>query len=185
MIKSLFRSLLPGSKPAIQAETGPGTEISGNIVKMQAGGKIRLGSDCLLEGTLCTYLDASSIHIGDNVFIGNNSLIAAAESISIQDDVLVSFDCLIADNDSHHLNYEIRKNDNRRWKNGRQKDWTGVAMKAIVIEKGAWIGAKSIILKGVHIGEGAVVGAGSVVTRDVEAFTLVAGNPARFIRKIS
>ena len=46
----------------------------------------------------------------------------------------------------------------------------------------AWIGGGAIILPGVSIGEGAVVGAGSVVTRDVPAYALVAGNPARVVR---
>ena len=42
-----------------------------------------------------------------------------------------------------------------------------------------WIGARAIILPGVTIGEGAVVGAGAVVTKNVEPYTIVAGNPAR------
>ena len=48
----------------------------------------------------------------------------------------------------------------------------------------AWIGAGATILPGVTIGENSVVGAGSVVTRDVESNTIVAGNPARVIKKI-
>ena len=48
-----------------------------------------------------------------------------------------------------------------------------------------WIGAGAIILNGVNIGEGAVIGAGSVVTKDVGAYEIVAGNPARVIRKIN
>lgn len=54
----------------------------------------------------------------------------------------------------------------------------------IVIEDKVWIGINSTILPGVRIGYGAVVGAGSVVTKDVEPMTVVAGNPARVIRKI-
>ena len=46
-----------------------------------------------------------------------------------------------------------------------------------------WIGVHAIILKGVTVGDGAIIGAGAVVTRDVEANTIVAGNPAKFIRK--
>ncbi len=52
----------------------------------------------------------------------------------------------------------------------------------IHIEKGAWIGASSIVLEGVRIGRGAVIGAGSTVTKDVRAFSIVAGSPARLVK---
>jgi acetyltransferase-like isoleucine patch superfamily enzyme len=51
----------------------------------------------------------------------------------------------------------------------------------VIIGDRVWIGYRAIILPGVSIGEGAVVGAGSVVTKNVEAYTIVAGNPARKI----
>ncbi len=51
------------------------------------------------------------------------------------------------------------------------------------IDDDVWIGGRAIVLAGVHIGRGAIVAAGSVVTRDVEPFTIVAGVPARFVRK--
>jgi maltose O-acetyltransferase len=50
-----------------------------------------------------------------------------------------------------------------------------------VIEDGAWLGARVIVLPGRRIGKGAVVGAGAVVSRDVEPYAIVAGNPARVI----
>lgn len=53
----------------------------------------------------------------------------------------------------------------------------------IVIGANAWVAGWSIILPGVTIGEGAVIGAGSVVTRDVAPWSVVAGNPAHFIKK--
>ena len=55
----------------------------------------------------------------------------------------------------------------------------------ILIEDKVWIGINSTILPGVRIGYGAIVGAGSVVTKDVPAMTVVAGNPARVVRKIT
>lgn len=55
----------------------------------------------------------------------------------------------------------------------------------VIIGDRVWIAYRAIILPGVTIGEGAVVGAGSVVTRDVEPYTIVAGNPARVIKKRS
>ena len=51
--------------------------------------------------------------------------------------------------------------------------------------RGASIGSGSVILCGVKINQGAVVGGGSVVTKDVEAHTVVAGNPARILRNLA
>ncbi len=52
----------------------------------------------------------------------------------------------------------------------------------VVISDDVWIGANAIILKGVCIGEGSVIAAGSVITKDVEAFSIYGGNPAKKIR---
>jgi acetyltransferase-like isoleucine patch superfamily enzyme len=62
-----------------------------------------------------------------------------------------------------------------------EADWKVVPT---LVKRGASIGSSVTILGGVVIGEGAVVGAGSVVTKDVEPHTIVAGNPARFRRRI-
>lgn len=53
----------------------------------------------------------------------------------------------------------------------------------VVIDDDVWIAANCTVVPGVHIGRGAVVGAGAVVTKDVEPYTVVAGVPARFIRR--
>lgn len=52
----------------------------------------------------------------------------------------------------------------------------------IVIGNDVWIGMNSCILPGIHIGNGAIVGAGSVVTKDVPAYAVVAGNPAKILK---
>ncbi len=54
----------------------------------------------------------------------------------------------------------------------------------VVIEDHVWIGFNLAILKGVTMGKGAIIGAGSVVTKDVEPFTVVAGNPAKIIKRL-
>jgi len=58
-------------------------------------------------------------------------------------------------------------------------------LKGALVRRGAKIGANSTLLPGVEIGENALVGAGSVVTKDVPPNTVVAGNPAKFIKSIS
>src|SRR5262249_1703810 len=60
----------------------------------------------------------------------------------------------------------------------------GPPPRPIRIGSNVWIGFDSCILPGVTIGDGAIVGARSVVVNDVEPYTVVAGNPARFIRRI-
>ena len=52
-----------------------------------------------------------------------------------------------------------------------------------VIGNDVWIGQNAVILPGVHVGDGAIIGANSVVGRDVEPYSIVAGNPARILRK--
>lgn len=54
---------------------------------------------------------------------------------------------------------------------------------SIIIEDNVWIATGAMLLSGVTIGEGAVVAAGAVVTKNVEPWTVVGGNPARFIKK--
>ena len=60
----------------------------------------------------------------------------------------------------------------------------GITAKGIVVEDNAWIGAGAIILDGVRVGKGAVVGAGSVVAEDVPPHTVVAGVPAKVVRRV-
>jgi acetyltransferase-like isoleucine patch superfamily enzyme len=60
----------------------------------------------------------------------------------------------------------------------------GDVHRPIIIEQDAWLGAGVIVLPGIRIGRGAVIGAGAVVIDDVPSFTVVAGVPARPIRKL-
>lgn len=53
----------------------------------------------------------------------------------------------------------------------------------ILVGDDVWIGLNAIVLSGVHIGQGAVIAAGAVVTKDVPPYAIVAGNPARIIKK--
>ena len=108
----------------------------------------------------------NKVKIGRNVVINSDCLMMAAGGITIEDDVMIAANAQLISN-NHDL-------DNR---------WI-ITCKPVHIGRRAWIGAGATILPGVTIGENAVVGAGSVVTKDVEPDTIVAGNPAKIIRKI-
>ena len=162
---------------------GKNTLLHCRIEKRDKNSKIEIQDDCLIYGRLVTETDQSIIRLGNNVFIGGNSIIDCKEEICIEDNVLVSYECIIFDHDSHSVDKSKRENDLYRFKNNKM-NWNEVKSKKINIKKNVWICARSIILKGVTIGEGSIVGAGSVVTQDVPDFSLVSGNPAKFIRKV-
>lgn len=153
-------------------------KINFNNIKCKNTSKLKIGNMSIMEGNLVFDKEDSSISIGDRTFIGSGASVLAYENIEIGSDVLISWGCTIIDTNSHPIIFEERKNDVTQWYYG-QKDWSNVVTKPIKIKDKVWIGFNSIILKGVTIGEGAVVGCGSVVTKDVEPYTIVAGNPAQ------
>jgi len=93
--------------------------------------------------------------------------------ITIGNNVLIGPNVVIS-SASHNVDYRIRNRDN-------DMDITGAP---VVIEDNVWIGANVTVMPGVTIGRHSVVGAGSVVTRDVPPDTIVAGVPAKVVRKL-
>ena len=110
--------------------------------------------------------------IGANVKVSSHTFIC--EGVHIEDDVFIG----------HNVSF-INDKYPRATSSGGQlqtdADWDVVAT---LVKRGASIGTGSTILCGITIGEGAIVGAGSVVTRDVAPHTVVAGNPARFLKTL-
>ncbi|MFA4932981.1 MAG: acyltransferase [Candidatus Omnitrophota bacterium] len=115
------------------------------------------------------------LEIGDNTFIGPNVRMGILKSISIGKHCLLAADIILNDNDGHPLEWRKRRNKEAVDDNN---------VRPIIIEDDVWIGRGCFICKGVKIGKGSIIGARSVVTKDVEPFTIVAGQPARLIKKI-
>jgi acetyltransferase-like isoleucine patch superfamily enzyme len=144
--------------------------------------KIVIGHNCDVRGELMTFGHGGEITIGNYSFVGERTKIWSAKKITIGNRVLISHNVNIHDNNSHPLDSKLRHEDFKHIATvGLQKD-NNLNEKIIIIGDDVWIGFNSIILKGVTIGEGAIVGAGSVVTKDVAPYTIVAGNPAKFIK---
>jgi len=166
-----------------KATVGENTEMEGMIDKREPGSIVTIGKDCWIQADLVTEIASSRIDIGDNVFIGSGTVFDCVEHISIADDVKIGFNSLFMDCDNHSIRYSVRKNDLADYKKNK-RDWSMAKKAPIRVDKGAWLGARVIVLKGVTIGEGAIIGAGSVVTKSIPAWTIAAGSPARVIREI-
>lgn len=147
---------------------------------------VEIGTNCFLENSITLFSEKSKVNIGDRVYLGPNTNINCRNQIFIGDDVMFSWGCTLMDTNAHSLISEDRKNDVVDWKKGWQfKDWSVVQSQKIMIGNKCWIGFNSIILKGVILGEGCVVASGSVVTKSFEPFSIIGGNPAKFIKKTS
>lgn len=142
-----------------------------------------IGSQSIFTGRIVFERENCKVIIGDRSFIGGNSLLDITSDLYIGNDVLISWGCTLIDHNAHSTEFEERKDDVLNWID-RKKNWLNVSTKPIVIQDKAWIGFNSIILKGVTVGEGSIIAAGSVVTKDVEPYTVVGGNPARFIKRL-
>ena len=111
------------------------------------------------------------ISFGSNVFINYNCTVLDTGTVYFGNDVKIGPNCSFY-SVSHPLDPEERAS---LYEFG----------KPIVIEDQVWIGGSSVVRPGVRIGRGSVVGCGSVVVKDVPAYSVVAGNPAKVVRQIS
>jgi galactoside O-acetyltransferase len=144
--------------------------------------RLKVGEQSLVNTHITFERPTAHVTVGTRSWVGS-SVFSIAESLDIGDDVHISWDVTIVDHDSHALDFENRRNDALEFMAGR-KDWTNVPIAPVKICDKSWVGVGAAILKGVTVGEGAVVGAKAVVTHDVEPWTVVGGNPARFLKAI-
>lgn len=115
-------------------------------------------------------------HVGKNVFIGDHVKIDSghADLIFIEDHVHVAGGSRLLCHQRDLSHYYI----------GDDYAKLGYRLAPIHLKKGCLVGMESFIMPGVTIGEGAIVGAGSLVTKDVPAWTIVTGRPAKVVKNI-
>lgn len=132
-------------------------------------------SHCILE-THCSAFTHGTIILGAGVSLGEYTHITAAIHVELGHNVLTGRFVLITDNAHGFTSLEqLRIPPLAR---------PIIAKGKVIIGNNVWIGDKATVLPGVSIGDGAIIGANSVVTKDVPAFSVVAGNPARIIKKL-
>lgn len=156
------------------------------VFNMQnAAHKIIIGKQTHIRGTLLIFKYGGYIQIGSNCYLGDMSRIWSGDSIIIGNNVLIAHNVNILDTNSHELD-SIERGERyiSLIKEGSWETKGSIITKSVEIEDDVWIGFNSIIMKGVKIGKGAIIASGSVVTKDVSAYTLVAGNPASFVKEL-
>lgn len=130
--------------------------------------------DALGDGSGVKIRFGTDVQLNDYVHIG------AIEQVTIGNDVLIASRVFISDH--NHGNYS------GGWSHSSPDELPinrELVSRPVIIEDRVWIGENVCVLPGVKIGAGAIIGAGSIVTRDVETETIVAGNPARVIKKFN
>ena len=153
---------------------------------------LALGADSMIGCNFIFESDQGKVVVGQRTYIGGGTQIISRSSVKIGDDVTIGWGVYLYDHSSHSLDWKERTKDisrqNEAHRSGEylnvDKDWSTVKTAPITICDKAWIGFDAVILKGVTVGEGAVVSARACVTRDVEPWTIVAGNPATVIKKL-
>lgn len=132
----------------------------------------RIGQECDIEAHLLFHNcnNFSNLIVGNNCHIGKNCFFDLRGKILIEDNVVIS---MLSAFITHQ---DINKSELRNIFPACQED--------ITVKNNSYIGVRSTILKGVTINEFSVVAAGSVVLRNVDSFTIVAGVPAKVIKKI-
>lgn len=115
--------------------------------------------------------------VGKGCFIGDHVRIdqGHADMITLEDSVSVASGTRLLCHQRDFSNYCV----------GDDYMKLGYIIKPIVLKKGCLIGMESFVMPGVTVGEGAIVGAGSLVTKDIPAWTVAAGRPAKVIKDIA
>ncbi len=164
---------------SICREVGPRFRLVSGIPWVEGYLEIQIGSDVTLNGitTLsgATVWEAPALVIGDHSYIGYQVTITVGPRVQIGRHVLIADRVSLVGYDGHPKDpVERRMHRPAPREEGRP----------IIIGDNAWICSNATVLKGVAIGEGAIVAAHAVVTSDVPPYTIVAGNPARVVKKL-
>jgi acetyltransferase-like isoleucine patch superfamily enzyme len=148
--------------------------VHGNVLEALREGRLEIGTQTLFEPNVwITAPGNARVRIGEGAFLNMGVMIAAQELVEIGDHCMLANGCFVSDS-SHRYDDPDKP---ITWQGFQSKGPTRVG-------DNCWLGAHAIVTSGVTIGERCVVGANSVVTTDIEPYSIVAGAPAKLIRKI-
>jgi acetyltransferase-like isoleucine patch superfamily enzyme len=159
---------------------GPGLWME-HLPYIRGAGRIAIGAGVRLSGQPGIAFgrsgaDLPELVVGDGTFIGHGCSFTVGRSVRIGRHCLLAGGVQVFDMDGHPLDAARR----------RAGEPTPIEeMEPVVIGDDVWIGRGALILKGVRLGDRSVIAARAVVTRDVSPDSIVAGNPARVVRRLA
>lgn len=119
----------------------------------------------------------------ENVKIGYGSIVACITTIKIGKGTAIAHNVTIIDNNNHSIHPEDRKiMYNSPW-DSPLRNWNYSASAPITIGENVWIGTGARLHKGITVGDNSIVAAHAMVTKDVPSNCIVAGNPAKVVKK--
>jgi len=144
----------------------------GRNVDLVVYGELILGEGVILsDGCALEVGPRGRLVLGDQVFVGRHTVIAAHELVEIGHNAMIAEHCTIRDQD-HHLRPEDRHRE------------VAARTAAVAVSANVWIGAGARILKGSRIGEGSVIAANAVVRGEIPARVVAGGIPAHILRSV-
>jgi acetyltransferase-like isoleucine patch superfamily enzyme len=148
--------------------------VHGNVLEAMQQQRLEIGREVLLEpGVWITAPGAARVRIGEGTFLNKGVMVAAEDLVEIGAHCMLANGCFVSDA-SHRFDDPEKP-----------ITWQGFESKGPTrIGDNCWLGANVVVTSGVTIGERCVIGANSVVTRDVPAFSVAAGAPAKVLRSI-
>jgi acetyltransferase-like isoleucine patch superfamily enzyme len=173
------RNSLPWNRLAIHREMARREAfvrwpVHGNVLEALRDGRLEVGANALLEPNVwITAPGDARVRIGTGTFLNMGVMIAAQELVEIGDHCMLANGCFVSDSSHRYEDPDTPIT----WQGFESKGPTRVG-------DNCWLGAHAVVTSGVTIGERCVVGAGSVVTKDVEPYSIVAGAPAKLIRRV-
>ena len=183
MLESLYKFVLRITK----VKYGKNLNLKGiPVIFNKKNADLIIGDNCVIKSSflsnlvglysrtiIVTRVEDAKIIIGNNVGISGATIYARKE-ITIGDNTNIGGNVKILDNDFHPIEVEARIKDDKE----------KIGTSPIHIGKNCFIGCNALILKGTELGDNCVVGAGAVVCGKYEKNSVIAGNPARIIRKL-
>ena len=152
----------------------------------------KIGENVIFEDDVRVF-HPDTISIGNNVYIGHNAILKGyyKNEMVIDDHTWIGQGCFLHSAGGVVIGKAVGMGPAVKIITSVHKDedlskpliFCDLEFGKVVIEDGCDIGVGAIILPGVKIGEGSIVGAGSVVTKDVEPYAIVAGSPAKVLRR--